>query len=59
MNLSCEELRLTASVGVAPQKFWAKVGSDFEKPDEFMVVGGQRVPEFLDTLPVGRLWGVG
>jgi len=53
------ELQLTASVGVAPNKFLAKVASDLEKPDGFTVVDSQRIQEFLDLLPVGRLWGVG
>jgi DNA polymerase-4 len=53
------ELRLTASVGVAPNKFLAKIASDFDKPDGFVVVDAARVQEFLDPLPVGRLWGVG
>ncbi|HEV7224342.1 MAG TPA: DNA polymerase IV [Pirellulales bacterium] len=54
-----DELRLTASVGVAPNKFLAKIASDLKKPDGFVVVDGQHIQEFLDPLPVGRLWGVG
>jgi DNA polymerase-4 len=53
------ELGLTASVGVAPNKFLAKVASDFGKPDGFVVVDAEHVSEFLDPLPVTRLWGVG
>jgi len=54
-----QELRLTASVGVAPNKFLAKIASDLKKPDGFVVVEADRVREFLDPLPVERLWGVG
>jgi DNA polymerase-4 len=54
-----ESLRLVASVGVAPNKFLAKIASDIEKPDGFVVVGPQHVQDFLDPLPVSRLWGVG
>jgi DNA polymerase-4 len=54
-----ERLRLIASVGVAPNKFLAKIASDLQKPDGFVVVEPAQVQEFLDPLPVGRLWGVG
>ena len=53
------ELRLVASVGVAPNKFVAKIASDVKKPDGFVVVEAEEVQSFLDPLPVGRLWGVG
>jgi DNA polymerase-4 len=54
-----DELGLVASVGVAPNKFVAKIASDIDKPDGFMVVPPDGVQAFLDPLPVGRLWGVG
>lgn len=53
------ELDLTASVGIAPNKFLAKVASDLRKPDGFVVVPEGREAEFLAPLPIGRLWGVG
>jgi DNA polymerase-4 len=53
------ELGLVASVGVAPNKYLAKIASDLEKPDGFVVVDPDRVDAFLDPLPVGRIWGVG
>ena len=54
-----QELRLVASVGVAPNKFLAKIASDLKKPDALVVVEPDKVQEFLDPLPVERLWGVG
>jgi len=53
------ELGLVASIGLAPNKFLAKVGSDLGKPDGFVVVAPGQEREFLDPLPIFRLWGVG
>jgi DNA polymerase-4 len=53
------EQGLTASVGVAANKYVAKVASDLEKPDGLVVVEPGREAEFLAPLPVSRLWGVG
>ncbi|MCA8961651.1 MAG: DNA polymerase IV [Planctomycetes bacterium] len=53
------EIGLTVSVGVAENKFLAKVASDLEKPDGLTVVPAGRGEEFLRDLPVRRLWGVG
>lgn len=53
------EIGLTASVGVAPNKFLAKVASDLRKPAGFVVVRPGETEAFLAELPVGRLWGVG
>src|SRR6201987_4934212 len=53
------ELSLTASAGVAPTKFLAKIASDWKKPDGLFVIQPEEVDSFLLPLPVGRLPGVG
>jgi DNA polymerase-4 len=53
------ETGLTVSAGIAPSKFVAKIASDMEKPDGLTVVTEERVREFLDPLPVSKMWGVG
>ncbi len=54
-----KDLELTASVGIAPNKFLAKLASDYGKPDGFTVILEEQVQEFLDPQPVDRLWGIG
>ena len=53
------ETGLTASAGLAANKFIAKVASDLRKPDGLVVVEAGREAEFLAPLPIERLWGVG
>jgi DNA polymerase-4 len=54
-----DEIALTASVGVASNKFLAKLASDMDKPDGLTVIPSERVTEILDPLPIERMWGVG
>ena len=54
-----EELNLTASAGVAPNKFLAKIASDWRKPNGLFVIQPAEVEAFLTPLPVGRIPGVG
>jgi DNA polymerase-4 len=54
-----EATGLTASAGVAPNKFLAKIASAWKKPDGLTVISPDRVETFLRTLPVDALWGVG
>ena len=53
------ETNLTASAGVAPNKFLAKIASGWKKPDGLTVIAPERVEQFLHRLPVDALWGVG
>jgi len=54
-----QETRCTASAGVAPNKFLAKIASGWRKPDGLTVISPDRVEQFLQALPVDALWGVG
>jgi len=54
-----ETTGLTASAGVAPNKFLAKIASGWQKPDGLTVISPPRVEAFLQRLPIDALWGVG
>jgi DNA polymerase-4 len=51
--------QLTASVGVAPNKFLAKIASDLKKPDGLVIVQHDQINQFLEPLDVSRMWGAG
>ncbi|MEI8196525.1 MAG: DNA polymerase IV [Phycisphaerae bacterium] len=53
------ELHLTASVGVAPNKFLAKLASDMNKPDGLMIIRPEDIDRILLPLPVTKIWGIG
>ncbi|MHC4559152.1 MAG: DNA polymerase IV, partial [Planctomycetota bacterium] len=54
-----EQLGLIASVGIAANKFLAKLASDLNKPDGFVVITEKDKQQILDPLPVSKIWGVG
>ncbi len=53
------EVGLSASAGLAPNKFLAKLASDLEKPKGFVIITRDNMAAILEDLPVGKLWGVG
>jgi len=54
-----KEVGLSCSMGVAPNKFLAKMASDMKKPDGLVVIREDEKESFLANLPVGKIWGVG
>lgn len=54
-----EKTGLVASVGIAPNKFLAKLASDLKKPNGLVIIAPEQVDEILCPLPVSRIWGVG
>ena len=54
-----EEAGLTVSIGVAASRFIAKLASDYRKPDGLTIVPHGKEEEFVDTIPLQRLWGIG
>jgi DNA polymerase-4 len=54
-----DRIGITVSAGVAPNKFLAKIASDWEKPDGLFVITPDQVEAFVETLPVEKLFGVG
>lgn len=53
------DMGLSISIGLAPNKFLAKIASDLEKPRGFSIIGAEEALEFLAQKPVGLIWGVG
>tara|TARA_R110002073_G_scaffold118918_1_gene258362 strand:+ start:216735 stop:217958 length:1224 start_codon:yes stop_codon:yes gene_type:complete len=54
-----QELNLTCSVGIAPNKFLAKLASDMNKPDGYTVITNETIQQILDPLPIGKIMGIG
>ncbi|MFC1535438.1 DNA polymerase IV [Thermodesulfobacteriota bacterium] len=54
-----EETTLTGSIGIAPNKFLAKIASDMNKPDGFTIISPEEVPLFIKNLPIEKVPGVG
>lgn len=54
-----KELHLPVSVGIATNKFLAKMATNLSKPDGFFVLYNEKVPEILSTIPIEKLWGIG
>lgn len=54
-----DETGLTASAGVAPNKFLAKIASELNKPDGLAVIRPAQIESFMKTLPIEKIWGVG
>jgi len=54
-----QDLGITVSIGLAPNKFLAKLGSDMDKPRGFTVIGNQNAKTLLATLPITRIYGIG
>ena len=54
-----KELRITASIGLAPNKFLAKLASDLDKPRGFSLIGSNEARSFLAPMSVNKIWGVG
>src|SRR5436853_1722663 len=58
-DLIFKETKLTASAGIAPNKLVAKIASEINKPNGQYEVKPEKVPEFMEPLPVRKLWGIG